>query len=145
MDQGPKKRKKALLGIRRHLKMADDIQNSYIEGQGDPKDYPLIRLFGGPENKVKKMLGICDEILGTKEPIRYPRQKIILETLRIWAKYNGKAPSLRAVGYDPHSETRTETAPYALCRAMLTSIEGKDPGDFHGMYETIVKKHFPRK
>jgi len=144
-------RKKGVRKYRDLLKKAIDYREAfslpYIAGDGTRKtEYPLETLFQSfDSHHLGTMIAKCDEILGTKEPTRYPRQKVILETLSLWTLYSGKNPPKNAIQPNKYTGDR-EATPYTLCKLVLMSIEDcSDVGDFSGMYETVVKKHFPSR
>lgn len=93
-------------------------------------------------NALEDMIAECDRILGKKEPKRYARKKIVEDVLRLWVKYTGRSLQNWAIQPSPYSEDK-EAPPYALCRLLLTIIEGKDPGDFRRVYERVVRSPIP--
>ncbi len=140
----PEEKKEKIKKFRNLLKKAYDYGNSltitWDSSEGPiqvlhPFDYILLPLAGAVED--------CNTILGTSSPRRYPRKKIVRETLDLWTKYTGKRPQKCAVQPSPYSGDK-EAPPYALCRLVLTAIEGEDPGDFHRIYESAVN-NLPQK
>ena len=143
-------RKKEIAQYRKLLQKARD----YRDGSRDLryrfpsfKDFPCVT--GAPilheADTLLAMIEECDKILGTKEPKRHPRRVIIWESLALWVRFTGKTPPRNAFQPNPHSGDRL-APPYAFARLILSSIEDcTDTGDFSGMYEAIVKKHFLTK
>ncbi len=137
----PEETKKKIRKYRTLLQNARDYRDSLtITWDSDegpirlnyPNSIPLLT------DHLDEMIEDCDEILGTKEPTRYPRRKIIEDVLALWIKYTGKTPQKCAIQPSSHSEDK-EAPPYTLCRLVLTAIEDcKDSGDFRRFYERAV-------
>ena len=87
---------------------------------------------------LKAMIVTCDGILGTKEPTRYPRKKIIANTLELWRKYTGEEITPQSSIVKTANDRGKTTPPYRLCGLVLTIIEGKNIGDFSGIYNKIA-------
>jgi len=138
--------KKGIRKFRASLRKAIEIRDTFsVEVQGKT-DFPLQRLFGesvgagnqhGPDYWLKHMIGTCDLILGKQEPARYPRQRVILETLKLWKLYTGK-PILPTASVPSRRVRKQRTPPYKLCGFVLQHIERKPPGDFSFIYNTIA-------
>ena len=165
-----KEDKKQIREFRKDLDTALNTWNkSYrvlgISGGYEYGMYVLHNLFRGgrslePDGKgtmdsIKDMIARCDAVLGVKEPARYPRQKIITDTLKIWQEYTGQpippgASRENEILERGNGETRKKrsdpTPSYELCRLVLEAIEGKFPGDISGIYNRIAKsKTFQKK
>ena len=149
-------RKKELQKFRKHLQAALNcrdalsVQWKNFDGVEKSSSY-LQNLF--PEIQLKNMILTCDHILGTKEPARYPKQRIILETLKIWHESTGKPPFRCAFHPGKPGTTALETEEvipkipsesYSFCLGIMRAIEGKElKSGFPRMYETVVRKYFP--
>ena len=142
-------RKKELTRYRKLLQKTWDCR----DGSGDLRYlFPSFRNFGPCENPLRHdadallyMIWECDKILGTKEPARHPRRVIIWESLALWTRFTGKTPPRNAFQPNPHSGDRL-APPYTFTRMIIAAVEDcTDTGDFSGMYEAIVKKHFLTK
>ena len=148
--------KKGIALFRKKLGGALTLWETFTSDAGQWKGHPLQILFQGfddqppppgmikahregPIDALRGMIADCDDILGKKEPKRYPRRKIIADTLAVWVEYTGKKPQKWAIQPSEHSADK-EAPPYALCRLVLTIIEDcQDIGDFHRVYERAVK------
>ncbi|MHB1927492.1 MAG: hypothetical protein ACYCRD_09545 [Leptospirillum sp.] len=154
-------RKKGIKKYRELLKEAIDHRETfslpYIAGDGTRRtEYPLRTLFpDSQENQLGVMIAKCDEILGEGKSARYPRQKIIRDTLKFWQEYGQPIPPTASI---PRNRARNRTAihpttpiprdrdqernrtaiPYQLCKLVLTAIEGKTPGEFYDIYNKIA-------
>ena len=149
-------RKKELQEFRKHLQSAlkclDSLSVQWKDSDGVEKSSShLQNLF--PEVHLKNMIFTCDHILGTKEPSRYPKQRIIQETLKIWHKSTGKTP-FRCAFHPGKPGTKaieteevipkTPSESYSFCLGIMRAIEGKElKSGFPRIYETVVRKHFP--
>lgn len=157
-------RKKGIRKYRSLLKKTLKYRNTFTvtcrTPEGPCTEKPLQSLFWGPNDEslppgaihvkgpadsLADMIAECDRILGPKEPARHPRRMVIRETLALWHQFTGKIPRRNAIQPNIHTGDRLDP-PYEIARIVLKIIEDcSDVGDFSGMYETIVKAHFPTK
>lgn len=162
-----KEAKNAYRTFKKHIDNALKTRNEFslpnLEGKNGAS-YPLKELFpdtwnvGGEvtEGCLGLMSRIVGFLIGESKPILYPRLRIIDLTLTAWTFYTGK--EIRHYAQTPNSYTKKisnltgeevtakkDTTPYGLCRIMLHAIEGKDPGDFHRLFERVAKQKSPKK
>ena len=135
-------KKKELAQYRKLLQKARD----YRDGSRDLRyRFPSFRDFPKTTTPILHeadalltMIEDCGKILGTKEPKRHPRRTTIKAVMNLWEKYTGKTPQKWAIQPSVYSGDK-EAPPYALCRLILTLIEGKAPKDFHRAYESAAR------
>ena len=137
-------RKKGIEKYRKLLKDAIDHRETfslpYIAGDGTRRtEYPLRMLFPDSQaNQLGVKIAKCDEILGEGKSARYPRQKIIRDTLKFWQEYGQSIPPTASIPRDRDQERNRTAIPYQLCKLVLTAIEGKPPGEFYDIYNKIA-------
>ncbi|MGL3710525.1 hypothetical protein ACSYAY_06635 [Leptospirillum ferriphilum] len=88
------------------------------------------------------MIEECEKILGTREPRRYPRQRIVGDALVLWKKYTGR-PAYPTASIPSKRERKKRTPSYRFCQFVLEAIEDHPPGDIADLYEKIASR-FPK-
>ena len=122
-----------------HIVEADSLEGPALTSRQLVDRLMLREDSGGVlTDPLAEILRDFDELLGKKEPARYPCRKIVKDVLKLWIKHTGKNPQKWAIQPSSYSKSK-EVPPYALCRPVLTVIEGKDPGDFHRVYESAAR------